>query len=155
MGLDLSDPAVQQRLSRRIIETNAVLVILSPPCTKFSTLQALRLHINGPEWAAAFAVEKEKTIAHIENSMKLAKLQRSRGAYFLFENPAHATSWELPCIKEVMKMTGVEAMVGDMCMYGLTTLGEDRKTMVPAKKPTLFMGNGHSILSELSTRCLS
>ena len=82
-GFDLSDPAVQQRVSRRIIETNAVLVILSPPCTKFFTLQALYLHINGPEWAAAFAAEKEKAIAHIEYSMKLAKLQISRGAYFL------------------------------------------------------------------------
>ena len=64
-GFDLSGPAVQQCVSRRIIETKAVLVILSPPCTKFSTLQALNLHINGPEWAAAFAIEKEKAIAHI------------------------------------------------------------------------------------------
>ena len=64
-GFDLSDPAVQQRVSKRIVETNAVLVILSPPCTKFSTLQALNLHINGPEWAAAFAVEKEKAVAHM------------------------------------------------------------------------------------------
>ena len=30
-GVDLSDPAVQQRVGRRIIETNAVLVIQSPP----------------------------------------------------------------------------------------------------------------------------
>ena len=64
-GFDLSDPAVQQRVSRRIVETNAVLVILSPLCTTFSTLQALNLHINGPEWATAFAVEKETAIAHI------------------------------------------------------------------------------------------
>ena len=140
-------------MSRRIIETNATLVILSPPCTKLSTLQALNLHINGPEWAAAFAVEKEKATAHIKYAMTFAKLQRSRGAYFLFEHPAHATSWELPCVKEVIGMAGVEAVVGDMCMYGLTTLSEDRKTMVPAKKQTRFMGNGHFILGELITRC--
>ena len=139
-GFDLSDPAVQQRVSKRIVETDAVLVILSPPCTKFSTLQALNLHINGPEWAAAFAVEKEKAIAHIEYSINLAKLQIARGAYFLFDHPAHATSWELPCIKEVRKMTGVVTVVGDMCMYGLTTLSEDRKSMVPAKKPSQFYG---------------
>ena len=50
-------------------------------------------------------------------------------------------------------MTGVETVVGDMCMYGLTNLSEDRKSMVPANKPTQFMGNGHYILNELSTRC--
>ena len=115
-GFDLSDPAVPRKVGRRIIETNAVLIILSLPCTKFSTLQALNLHSNGPECAAVFAVEKEKAIAHIEYLMKLAKLRISRGAYFLFEHPAHATSWELPCIKESMKMTGVEAVVGDMCI---------------------------------------
>ena len=60
-GFDLSDPTVQQQVSRRIIETNAMLVILSPPCTKLSALQALNLHINGPEWAAAFAVERDKS----------------------------------------------------------------------------------------------
>ena len=38
-GFDLSDPAVHQRVSWRIVETNAVLVILRPPCTKLSTLQ--------------------------------------------------------------------------------------------------------------------
>ena len=52
-----------------------------------------------------------------------------------------------------MQMTGVESVVGDMCMYALTTLSEDRQTMVPAKKPTRFMGNGKCIMSELSTRC--
>ena len=130
----MSDPAVQQRVIRRIIETQAVLVILSPPSTKFSMLQAPNLHINGPEWAAAFSVEKEKAIAHIECSMELAKLQIARGACFVFKHPAHATSWELPCIKEVMSMTGVEPVVGDMCMYALTTLSADRSEMVPTKK---------------------
>ena len=33
-GFDLSDPAVQQMVSRRIVEIDAVLVILSPPCTE-------------------------------------------------------------------------------------------------------------------------
>ena len=92
-GFDLSDPSVQRKVSRRIIETDAELVILSPPCTKFSTLQALNLYIHGPEWAAAFEIEKIKAIAHIECSMKLAGLQISRGNYFLFKHPAHATSW--------------------------------------------------------------
>ena len=47
-GFDLSDPAVQKQVSKRIGETNAELVILSPPCTKFSTLQAFNLYLNGP-----------------------------------------------------------------------------------------------------------
>ena len=48
-GFDLSDPAVQGRVARRILETEAKLIILSPPCTKFSTLQALNIAVHGPE----------------------------------------------------------------------------------------------------------
>ena len=59
-GFELSDPAVQKRSIQRIIETNAVLVTLSPPCTKFSGLQALNMHIHGPEWATDFEKERQK-----------------------------------------------------------------------------------------------
>ena len=38
-------------------------------------------------------------------------------------------------------------------MYGLTILRAYMSEMVPAKKPTHFMGNGQFILNELSTRC--
>ena len=50
-------------------------------------------------------------------------------------------------------MTGVDSVVGDMCMHDLTTLIADRSEIVPAKKPTQFMGNGNFVLNELSTRC--
>ena len=36
-GFDLSEKSVQDAVVQRIIESNAKLVILSPPCTKFST----------------------------------------------------------------------------------------------------------------------
>ena len=38
-------------------------------------------------------------------------------------------------------------------MHGLTIPQADRSEMVPAKKPTQFMGNGYLILSELSNKC--
>ena len=146
-GFDLSDPGVQQRVSRRIIETEAALVILSPPCTKFSTLQALNIHIHGPEWEKAFEIEREQARKHIAYSIRLAKLQMKKGRYFLFEHPAHATSWGLPEMIELLSMDSVSTVIGDQCMYGLTTLSEDRKTQVPAKKPTQFASNGPCILA--------
>ena len=79
----------------------AVLVILSPPCTKFSTLQELNIAVHGPEWEAAFKIEKFKAVKRIEFSMNIAKLQMSRGAYFLLEHLARASSWDLPSITEV------------------------------------------------------
>ena len=85
--------------------------------------------------------------------MKIAKLQMSKGAYFLFEHPAHATSWEMPSVKEVFNKKGVNTVIGDQCMYGLVTPNADRSAMVPAKKPTRFVSNGWYILKELDTKC--
>ena len=114
-GFDLSDPRVQ----------SAVLVILSPLCTKFSTLQELNIAVHGPEREAAIKIEKLTAVKHIEFSMGLAKLQMSHGAYFLCRHPARASSWELPAIIEVEKSEEVDTVFGDQCMYGLTTPNAD------------------------------
>ena len=89
---------------------------------------------------------------HIEFSMKIAKLQISRGAFFLFEHPTRASSWDLPAIVEVEKSEGVDTVMGDQCMYGPTTPNAERTAMAPAKKPTKFMSNGPLILAELCFR---
>ena len=63
-GFDLSDPAVQQRVGKRIVETNAELVILSSPCTKFSTLQALNLYSMGRNGCSFCSREGKSCRAH-------------------------------------------------------------------------------------------
>ena len=54
--------------------------------------------------------------------MKIAKLQMSRGAYFLLEHPARASFWDLPALTEVEKSEGVDTVIADQCMYGLYEL---------------------------------
>ena len=51
-------------------------------------------------------------------------------------------SWMISEIKTMMAETGVTVVEADQCMYGLKTRGQDRKTEVPAKKPTKFMTMG-------------
>ena len=124
---------------------------MSPPHTKFT--QELNIAVHRPEWEAAFKIEKLKAVKHIEFSMRIAKLQMSRGAYFPFEHPARASTWELPAIIEVQKSEGVDTVNGDQCMYGLTTPNAGRTAIAPAKKLTSFMGNSPLILAELCLRC--
>ena len=64
-GYDLSDEKTQALVINRILTTEPTLVIGSPPCTCFSRIQQLNLHIHGPEWAEKFAVEKAKAVLHI------------------------------------------------------------------------------------------
>ena len=46
-GYDLSDDRTQAYVVRRVREANPKLLIGSPPCTMFSRLQALNIHVQG------------------------------------------------------------------------------------------------------------
>ena len=82
-GYDLSDEKVQAMVVSRIRKSRPLLVIGSPPCTCFSRIQQFNLHIQGPEWAERFAADNVKATLHIEFCLKLFKIQRADGAYFL------------------------------------------------------------------------
>ena len=91
---------------------------------------------------------------HIEFCLKVFKLQRNRGAYFLMEHPAFADSWKLECVEEFRKSEGEMEAVADQCMYGLKTHGPvPERVLMAAKKPTRLMSNSWCVLHELSTRC--
>ena len=152
-GYDLSDEKVQSKVLREINAQRPRLVIGSPPCTWFSRLMQLNIHVQGPEWYEKFKIEKAKARKHIQFCIRLFLLQRARGDYFLFEHPAYADSWGLEEVVRMGELEGVSTVVADQCMYGLTTPGPDRRTEMPAKKPTRFMSNSWCELQELFIRC--
>ena len=157
-GYDLSSEAVQRQVLRQIESTTAQLIICSPPCTKFSRLQALNLYLNDDAWRIEFEKERLKAIKHIDFCLMLCKVQQRRGRYFLFEHPAYADSWQLPQMVQFAESPGVSTVIGDMCMYGLVTPNGDRTGFLPAKKPTQFMSNSWYVLKELgsgATRAMS
>ena len=89
----------------------------------------------------------------MEIVVKLYRKQVDGGRVFVHENPAHAKSWALPCIKRIMRQMGVEVVEADQCMFGLKTWGQHKAQLVLAKKPTKFMTNSHAIGRELSRKC--
>ena len=75
-----------------------------------------------------------------------------RGRYFLFEHPAHASSWQIAGMQELADTPGVQWARADLCEYGLETQ-DAQGTLVPAKKPTGFLTNSWCMADELSKRC--
>ena len=72
---------------------------------------------------------------------------------FLHENPAHARSWALPCIRKLMRNQGVYVVEADQCMFGLSMWGEHWSQLMLAKKATMFMTNSQPIGRKLDRRC--
>ena len=62
----------------------------------------------------------------MEFMAKLYKKQVDGGRIFLHENPAHAKSWALPCIRKLMRELGVHVVEADQCMFGLKTWGQEQ-----------------------------
>ena len=149
----MSDKETQARVVKRMNETKPKMIIGSPPCTLFSRLQQLNIHVQGPLWKEKFDLERVKATEHIKFCLRLFNLQRNRGDYFLFEHPGSADSWELPEMREFRGLEGVMTSVVDQCMYGLVTHGAVKGELLPAKKPTRFMSNSWYVLEELSHRC--
>ena len=67
---------------------------------------------------------------------------------FLHEHPAHATSWNEPCVLEVLQLTGVSRITADQCQ-----LGQQAENGQPIMKQTGFMSNCADILDRLEKRC--
>ena len=123
------------------------LLIGSPMCTMFSTLQRL----SG--WNAEKQRKWGEAREHIRFVVELYMEQERGGILFLHEHPAGASSWDLEEIQKVMNLKNVHVVIADQCMFGLTTWPTRGSYPIPAKKPTKFMTNSESIARELNKRC--
>ena len=103
-----------------------------------------------PAKVAALVLEGER---HLKFMAGIYRRQHERGKFFLHEHPAGARSWQVPVIKNLRSLRGVDVVRGDQCQYGLTTKGESPEDRRIAMKPTKFMSNSPQMLQQLSKRC--
>ena len=140
--------AEHRRSAEEYVDKERPLVLIgSPPCVAFSQLQTL---IPDSDRKAEQLAEGTR---HMEFMTRLYKKQVEGGRVFIHENPAHAKSWALPCIRKMMRQLGVDVVETDQCMFGLKTWGSTRSQLMLAKKPTRFMTNSRSIGTELRRKC--
>ena len=91
------------------------MLIGSPPCVAFSQLQTMIPDRDRK------ACQLKECMQHMGFIVRLYKKHLEGGRIFLHENPAHAKSWALPCIRRMMREVGVDVVEADQCMYGLKT----------------------------------
>ena len=138
-GWDFSREEDCRRAEEYIDREHPLVLIGSPPCVAFSQLQTLI-----PD-SQRKANQLAEGIRHMEFVVKLYRKQVEGGRVFIHENPAHAKSWALPCIRKMMRELGVDVIETDQCMFGLKTWGKSNSQLVLAKKPTRFMTNSQAL----------
>lgn len=131
---DFDTPEMRDRARQRLMREQPMLLVGSPMCTAFSTWQRINNKIRCPSVVA--------------RELELYREQAKAGRYFLHEHPAHASSWQLQTVEDMLKEPTIQKTICDQCQYGC----EDENG-APVKKPTCFMSNAPEILKELSARC--
>ena len=82
--------------------------------------------------------EMQKAIGHMEFVCRLYRIQLAMGGYILHEHPAGATSWDLPCVQDILRRTGVSTVMANMCCFGMVARDDDG-VVRPVAKLTTFM----------------
>ena len=145
-GWDLTLSHQRKKCMQWVRQNKPLMLILSPPCTAFSTLQNLN------PWTARREREFWQGVTLLKFAMELAKEQVEQGRYFIFEHPASASSWKRKEVTAVTGMNGVRIYTADQCMYGLVA-PKGKSEKLPAKKRTRFMSNAPEAEDELSQKC--
>ena len=97
IGWDVNIPEHRRKAEEYVDKNEPLVLIGSPPCVAFSQLQSLSLESDNE------AKQLAEGIRHMEFMAKLYKNQVEGGRVFLHENPAHAKSWALPCMKKMAR----------------------------------------------------
>ena len=122
-----------------------LLFIGSPMRTACSDIQNLN---NAKRDPAVVQAELAKARVHLACCCHLYQKQINRGAYFLHEHPALATSWRERQVQEFLQRVGVQRIVADQ-----RQLGQQSDSGDPILKPSGFMSNAPELLTSLDRRC--
>ena len=113
---DFNSVEMWNRAARRVLQDRPLLLIGSPMCTVYSTMNDVNHARMSEEDVGARSRYARK---HVEFSVNLNEMQVDAGRDFLHEHPHRASPWQETCIKDIMKREGVLRVAGDQCMYGL------------------------------------
>ena len=110
------------------------LLVASPPCTLFSILQNWNPKPNSEAY--------EKAVNMIELAVDMCIAQHKAGRKFVFEHPASATSWKLPCLQKLANLKGMYSADFDMCAFGQTVTKSNGETGLAKKRTRIYTNNG-------------
>ena len=114
-GYDFTDEKVRDAAKKEIDQNDTDVIVMSPPCTKFSSQQ--RSNETKKRKRVIRGQQKAATM-HIDFCIEIMKMQMAAGRYFIFEHPSSASSWELPRMMRLLKRQSIWEVESDQCQYG-------------------------------------
>ena len=129
-GWDFRRAEDKRRAEQYVHEQKPLLLIGSPMCTMFSSLQRFT------PWTEAKQNKWAEHRMHLRFVTELYRKQAAEGRLFLHEHPAAATSWSLQEVQNIMQRDGVHTVTADQCMFGLVTTKKGEEQHRPGREPS-------------------
>ena len=145
---DFRRPGDRRQAKNLVLKGKPEMLILSPPCTLFSSLQ--RWSRYGPPEVRR-PDDWEEAVGFVDFCVDLCEVQNRGGRGFCFEHPRYASSWELPSMARLRAMPGVGPAELDMCQFGMVS--RDEKGEAPCRKATRLLTNVVSMRDWMSRTC--
>ena len=114
----------RRRAREQIRHEKPFLVVGSPPCTEFCTIQNLNRRHFGPAEARR---RRAEAMVLLGFAVEIYWLQLAAGRHFLHEHTATASSWCERIVQELRRDDRVGEILGDQCRYGLKARGSWRR----------------------------
>ena len=140
-----ADSETDRRIAHAYVDQRMpYLLLLSPECRMYSILQRnCNLAKMDP---AAVQQQQEQADRHIEFCCQLMRKQADGQRYFVMEQPAGASSWNLPCVQAMRRsLPNVALITFPQCRFGL----RDPQGR-PLQKHTGFLTNLHTIVERFA-----
>ena len=114
-----------EELERKVIVEKPDILLMSPPCTKLSQLQNLtpderRLDMR------QFEKDLAEAVAMVNWCVKLARLQRQRGAHYIFEAADGGATWKLKSLVDFQTQYGDPMASVPGCSVGAKDLASGK-----------------------------
>ena len=145
-GWNLDDPRKLKQLWEYLRTERPMLIIGSPECKAFSSLQSLNR--DSPNFKRTL----QAGIRHMRIMMQIYQWQAAQGRWFLHENPFHNWSCSLKEVQELVNSPEVLLVKTGQYMFGQSTVDGDGKVVVVRKRAG-FLTNCREIRDELSVVC--
>ena len=143
-GYDLTLDSSQSAMWEIIETSKPKVVIISPPCTFYSSANRVwnRGRIPPAQWERRRV--HADTMLHL--AMQICQYQHDRRAGFVFEHPSGASSWTDSEVEIVKNLPGVRRVIFDGCAVGHVT----KVDRFPVKKSTALLTNIPAVVEQFT-----
>ena len=149
-GWDFDKPSDRAKAKQMVTDRRPLLLVLSPMCTYFSSIQRLSQNRRDPH---EFDANLARAVRHLMFSLELCRIQRDAGRHFLLEHPAGASSWQHPeVVKFIAETEKLFLTTGHMCQFGMVATDSDGVEK-PVAKNTRWMTSSECLGTALGAKC--